>query len=121
MQTGVLATQIVGLEGLDRLNGSRAHKVGLLRDTGQHLESIHQSRCCCTQQRGPVWPVMTVPSLSSMAAAGAPPVALAAGVCLLFHFALAHGQVGLIHQQFQLVALGLLTVPVIFCSHRHLK
>ena len=27
---------------------------------------------------------------------------------LLFHFALAHGQVGLIHQQFQLVALGLL-------------
>ncbi len=57
---------------------------------------------------GPVLPVTTVPSAQlnggSRCAAGG----LAAGVSLLFHFALAHGQPGLIHQQFQLVALALL-------------
>ena len=107
MQAGILAAQIVGLEGLDGLNGSRTHKVGLLRDTGQHLESIHQSRCCCTQQRtGLAGNNGAVRQLNG--GSRGPAGALAAGMSLLFHFALAHGQVGLIHQQFQLVALGLL-------------
>ena len=51
MQTGVLATQIVGLEGLDRLDGSGADQIRLLRDARQILERIDQGACGSAQQR----------------------------------------------------------------------
>ncbi len=44
-------------------------------------------------------PVTTVPSGSSMAAAGAPPVRSRHGVSLLFHGTVADSQTGLIQQQ----------------------
>ena len=106
MQTGVLATQIVGLEGLDGLDGSGADQIRLLRDARQILERIDQALAVAPSS-GPVLPVMTVPSLSSMAAAGAPPVA-SLRACACFPLPGPHGQPGLIHQQLQLVALALL-------------
>ena len=51
MQTGVLATQIVGLEGLDRLDSRSADQIRLLRDARQMLERIDQGACGSTQQR----------------------------------------------------------------------
>ena len=73
VQTGVLAAQIVGLEGLDGLDGGSRNEVKLLVDAGQFFQRVEQSGGSGTQQ-GPVLPVTTVPSGSSMAAAGAPPV-----------------------------------------------
>ena len=70
MQTGVLAVQIVGLEGLDRLDGSGADQIRLLRDARQILERIDQGACGSAQQRAGL-----AGDDSSMAAAGAPPVA----------------------------------------------
>ncbi len=121
MQAGILAAQIVGLERLDGLDGGSADKVGLLRDAGQCLEGVDQGTGRRAQQgaglAGDHSAVRQLNGSCRRAAGG-----LAAGMSLLFHVALAHGQVRLIHQQFQLVALGLsCTVPVIFCSHRHLK
>ena len=85
MQTGVLATQIVGLEGLDRLDGGGADQIRLLRDARQILERIDQGACGSTQQRaglaGDDSAVAQFNGSSRCAAGG-----LAAGVCLLFHF-----------------------------------
>ena len=107
MQTGILAAQIVGLEGLDRLDGSGADQIRLLRDARQMLERVDQGTCGSAQQRaglaGDDGAVAQLNGSSRCAAGG-----FAAGVRLLFNFPCAHGQPGLIHQQFQLVALALL-------------
>ena len=51
MQAGVLAAQIIGLEGLDRLDGGRRDEVHFLVDAGQFFQRIEQRRGGCTQQR----------------------------------------------------------------------
>lgn len=73
VQTGVFAAQIVGLEGLDGLDGGGRNEVKLLVDTGQLFSALSRAEEAAPS-RGPVLPVTTVPSGSSMAAAGAPPV-----------------------------------------------
>ena len=74
MQTGVLAAQIVGLEGLDRLDSGGADQIRLLRDARQILERIDQGACSSTQQRaGLAGDDSAVAQFN--AAAGAPPVA----------------------------------------------
>ena len=83
MQTGVFAAQIVGLEGLDRLDGSGADQIRLLRDARQILERIDQGACGSAQQRaGLAGDDGAVAQLngSSRCAAGS----LAAGVRLLW-------------------------------------
>ena len=73
MQAGVLAAQIIGFQGLDRLNGAAGDEVFFLVDAGQLLEGIQQGRGSSTQQRaGLAGDNGTVRSW--MAAAGAPPV-----------------------------------------------
>ena len=50
VQAGVLAAQIVGLEGLDGLDGGGRNEVKLLVDTGQLFQRVEQSGGSGTQQ-----------------------------------------------------------------------
>ena len=50
VQTGVLAAQIVGLEGLDGLDGGGRNEVKLLVDAGQLFQRVEQSGGSGTQQ-----------------------------------------------------------------------
>ena len=50
VQAGVLAAQIVGLEGLDGLDGGGRNEVELLVDAGQLFQRVEQSGGSGTQQ-----------------------------------------------------------------------
>ena len=73
VQAGIPAAEVVGLEGLDGLDGAGGDQVDLMVDAGQLLEGVSRAEEAAPS-RGPFLPVTTVPSGSSMAAAGAPPV-----------------------------------------------
>ena len=51
VQAGIPAAKVVGLEGLDGLDGGGRNEVKLLVDAGQLLEGIQQGRGSSTQQR----------------------------------------------------------------------
>ena len=106
VQAGVLAAQIVGLEGLDGLDGGGRNEVKLLVDTGQLFQRVEQSGGSGTQQgAGLAGDNGAVRQLNG----GSGGTAGLFRDCMggLLHRAAALGQSGLIHQQLQLVDLAL--------------
>ena len=106
MQAGVLAAQIIGLEGLDRLDGGRRDKIHFLVDAGQLLQRIEQRRGGCTQQRAGL--AGDDGAIRQLDGGGRCPAGLLRdGVSGLLHGAAAQRKACLVHQKFQLVDLAL--------------
>ena len=98
VQAGVVAAEVVGLEGLDRLDGTGGDKVGLLIDAGQLLKGVQEGRGGRAQQgAGLAGDDGAVRKLDG--GGGCAVGALGHSMGLLLHRALADGQTGLIQQQ----------------------